>query len=73
MSCVRITPRVEISLKYMSVSVVIAIVAPVTWAATPHIWLGVGAAALVMAATRSALAAMFAGTALAAVARGFGL
>jgi uncharacterized membrane protein len=73
MSYVRITPRVEIFLKYMSVSVLIAIVAPVIWDATPHIWLGVGAAALVMAASRSALGAMFAGTALAAAARGFGL
>jgi hypothetical protein len=50
----------------MSVSVLIAIIAPTTWRAAPHIW-------LVMAATRSALAAMFAGTALAAAARGFGL
>jgi uncharacterized membrane protein len=73
MSHVRITPRVEIFLRYMSVSVLIAIVAPTTWAATPHIWLGVGVAGVVMAATRSALGAMFAGTALAAVARGFGL
>ena len=48
MSCVRITPRVETFLKYMSVSVLIAIVAPATWRAGPHIWLGVAAAALVM-------------------------
>jgi uncharacterized membrane protein len=73
MSYVRITPRVETFLKYMSVSVLIAIIAPTTWRAAPHIWLGVATAAVVMAATRSALAAMFAGTALAAAARGFGL
>jgi uncharacterized membrane protein len=73
MSYFRITPRVETFLKYMSVSVLTAIVAPATWRAGPHIWLGVATAALVMAATRSALGAMFAGTALAAVARGFGL
>jgi uncharacterized membrane protein len=73
MSYVRITPRVETFLKYMSVSVLIAIVAPAAWRAGPHLWLGVALAALVMAATRSALAAMFAGTALAAAARSLGL
>jgi uncharacterized membrane protein len=73
MSSIRITPRVEIFLKYMSVSVLISIVVPAVWRATPHIWLGVAGAALVMAATRSALSAMLAGTALAAVARSFGL
>jgi uncharacterized membrane protein len=73
MSRVRITPRIEIFLKYMSVSVLIAIVAPAAWRGGPHIWIGVGVAAAVMVATRSALAAMLAGTALAAVARGFGV
>jgi uncharacterized membrane protein len=73
MSWVRITPRIETFLKYMSVSVLISIVVPATWAAGPHIWFGVGTAALVMLATQSALSAMLAGTALAAVARGFGL
>jgi uncharacterized membrane protein len=73
MSYVRITPRIEAFLKYMSVSVLISIVAPATWFAGPHIWIGVAAAALVAVATRSALGAMFAGTALAALARGFGL
>jgi uncharacterized membrane protein len=73
MSYVRITPRIETFLKYMSVSVLISIVVPATWTAGPRIWLGVGTAALVMIGTRSALAAMLAGTALAAVARGFGL
>jgi uncharacterized membrane protein len=72
MSYIRITSRVETFLKYMSVSVLIAIVAPATWRAEPHIWLGVAAAALAMVATRSAVGAMLAGTALAAVARGFG-
>lgn len=73
MSHVRITPRTEIFLRYMSVSVLISIVAPATWFAGPHIWVGVGAAVLTMAATRSALGAMAAGTVLAALARGFGL
>jgi uncharacterized membrane protein len=73
MSYVRITPRVEIFLKYMSISVLIAIVAPATWRAGPHVWLAVGTAALVMIATRSAVGGMLAGTALAAVARGLGL
>jgi branched chain amino acid efflux pump len=73
MSHVRITPRIETFLKYMSVSVLIAIVAPATWRGGPHIWIGVAMAALVMVAIRSALAGMLAGTALAAFARGFGL
>jgi uncharacterized membrane protein len=73
MSQVRITPRIETFLKYMSVSVLISVVVPVAWVAGPHIWLAVSAAVLVMAATRSALAAMLAGAALAAFARGFGL
>jgi uncharacterized membrane protein len=72
MSHVKITPRIEILLKYMSVSVLIAIVAPATWHGEPHIWIGVTAAALVMIATRSAVVAMLAGTALAAAARGGG-
>jgi uncharacterized membrane protein len=73
MSHVRITPRVEIFLKYMSVSVLIAIVAPAAWRGGSHIWIGVAMAAAVMITTRSALAGMLAGTALAAFARGFGL
>ena len=77
MSIVAITPRVEAFLKYMSVSVLISIVAAGTWTSTwtagPRIWLAVGTAALVMVLTRSALTAMLAGTALAALARGFGL
>jgi uncharacterized membrane protein len=72
MSYVTITPRVEAFLKYMSVSVLISIVAATTWAAGPRIWLGVGTAALVMIASRSAVGAMLAGTALAALARNFG-
>ena len=72
MSYVAITPRIEAFLKYMSVSVLVSIVAASTWAATPRIWLAVGTAALVMIATRSAVGAMLAGTALAAFARGFG-
>jgi len=73
MSYVRVTPRAEIFLRYMSVSVLISIVAPATSFAGPHILIGVGAAALVMVATRSALGAMLAGTAVAALTRGFGL
>ena len=72
MSYVKITPRVEAFLKYMSVSVLISIVAATTWSAGPRIWLGVGTAALVMVATRSAVGAMLAATALAALARNFG-
>ena len=56
----------------MSVSVLIAIVVPTTIKADSRIWLAVGAAALVMIASRSALGAMLVGTALAALARNFG-
>jgi uncharacterized membrane protein len=73
MSYATITPRIEAFLKYMSVSVLISIVAATTWAAGPRIWLGVGTAAIVMVATRSAVGAMLAGTAFAALARSFGL
>lgn len=73
MSYVAITPRIEAFLKYMSLSVLISIVVATSWAAGPRIWLGVGTAALVMVATRSAVGAMLAGTALAAFARSFGL
>jgi len=72
MSYVAITPRIEAFLKYMSVSVLISIVAATSWAAGPRIWLAVGMAALAMAATRSAVGAMLAGTALAALGRSFG-
>jgi len=73
MAYVRITPRIEAFLKYMSVSVLISIVVTTTWAAGSRIWLAVVTAALVMLATRSAVGAMLAGTAIAALARGFGL
>jgi uncharacterized membrane protein len=73
MSYVTITPRIEAFLKYMSVSVLISIVAVTTWVAGPRVWLGVGAAALVMIASRSAVGAMLAGTACAALARNVGL
>src|SRR5262245_23335123 len=52
MSYATITPRIEAFLKYMSVSVLISIVAATTWAAGPRSWLGVGTAAIVMVATR---------------------
>src|SRR5262245_10618167 len=65
MSTVAITPRVEAFLKYMSVSVLISIVAASTWASTaaagPRIWIAVGTAALVMVTTRSTPIAMLAG------------
>jgi uncharacterized membrane protein len=73
MSTVPITPRIEAFLKYMSVSVLVSIVAAGTWTAGPRIWIAVGTAALVMAFTRSTLTAMLAGTAIAALTRGFGL
>jgi uncharacterized membrane protein len=72
MSYVTITPRIEAFLKYMSVSVLISIVAATSWAAGSRIWLGVGTAGLVMIASRSAVGAMLVGTALAALARNFG-
>jgi uncharacterized membrane protein len=73
MSYVRITPRIEAFLKYMSVSVLISIVVPAARAAGPHVWLAVAVAAFVMVATRNAVGAMLTGTALAAVAKSFGL
>jgi uncharacterized membrane protein len=73
MSYVRITPRIEAFLKYMSVSVLISIVVPAARAAGPHVCLAVVAAALVMVVTRNAVGAMLTGTALAAVAKSFGL
>lgn len=73
MAYVRITPRIEAFLKYMSVSVLISIVATTTWAAGSRIWLAVVTAAAVMLLTRSTVGAMLAGTAVAALARGLGL
>ena len=72
MSFVRITPRIEAFLKYMAAGVLIAIVVPNTLSASPRIWIAVVAAAAVMIATRSALAAMLIGTALAAAGRWVG-
>ena len=73
MSYIQITPRIEAFLKYMAVSVLISIVVPATLAATPRMWLAVGAAALVAIATRNALGAMVVGTVVAAFARSFAL
>ena len=73
MSYVEITPRIEAFLKYMATSVLISIIVPTTLAASPRIGIAVGAAAIAMIATGSALSAMLIGTALAAFARGFGL
>lgn len=73
MSYVEITPRIEAFLKYTAVSVLISIVVPATLAATPRMWLAVGAVALVTIATRSALSAMVVGTVVAAFARSFAL
>src|SRR5262245_19515606 len=72
MSYVAITPRIEAFLKYMLVSVLVAIVVTTTWSAGPRIWLAVGTAALAMATTRSTVGAMLAGTGLAALARNLG-
>ena len=49
--------------------VLISIVAATTWAAEPRIWLAVATAALAMIASRSAVGAMLAGTAVAALGR----
>jgi uncharacterized membrane protein len=73
MSYVEITPRIEAFLKYMAVSVLISIVVPTTLAAAPRIWIAVAAAAIVAAATRSALGAMLVGAALAAVGKNLGM
>lgn len=73
MSYVRITPRIEAFLQYMATSVLISIVAPAIANASPRMWLAVGAAAITMIATRSALGAMLAGTAVAALAKMFAL
>ena len=73
MSYVAITPRIEAFLRYMATSVLISIVVPATLAASPRIWIAVGAAAIATIGTGSALSAMLIGTALAAFARGFGL
>ena len=73
MSYVEITPRIESCLKYMAASVLISIVVPATLAATPRIWLAVGAAAIVMLATRSALGAMIIGAVVAGLAKSFAL
>ncbi|MBR1156699.1 AzlD family protein [Bradyrhizobium sp. JYMT SZCCT0428] len=73
MSYVKITPRIEAFLKYMAVSVLIAIVVPTTLAAAPRIWMAVAAAAVVAAVTRSALSAMLVGAAVAAVVKNLGM
>ena len=72
MSHFPITPRLEAFLRAMGTSVLIAILVPATAAGPPRQWLAVAAALLVMAATRSALAAMIVGTAAAGLARNFG-
>jgi len=73
MAYVAITPRIEAFLKYMATSVLISIVLPTALRASPRIWLAVGAAAITMAVTRSALGAMICGTLLAAAAWNFAL
>jgi branched chain amino acid efflux pump len=67
MSYVAISPRIEAFLKYMAASVLISIVVPATLAASPRMWFAVGAAALVMIATRNALGAMVTGAVVAAL------
>jgi uncharacterized membrane protein len=73
MSYVEITPRIESFLKYMTASVLISIVVPATLGATPRMWLAVGAAAIVMLATRSALGAMIIGAVVAGFAKSLAL
>jgi uncharacterized membrane protein len=73
MSYVEITPRIESFLKYMAASVLISIVVPATLAATPRIWLAVGAAAIAMLTTRSALGAMIIGAVVAGFAKSLAL
>ena len=73
MSYVEITARIEAFLKYMATSVFIAIVVPAAVNGAPRIGLAVGAAAIAMIASRSALAAMLIGAAVAAAAKSIGL
>jgi uncharacterized membrane protein len=73
MSYVTISPRIEAFLKYMAASVLISIVVPATLAAPSRIWLAVAASVATMLVTRSTLAAMLVGAALAAAARIAGL
>ena len=73
MSYVAITPRIEAFLQYMAVSVLISIVVPATLAAAPRMWLAVGAAVIVMIATRSTLGAMVTGMIVAAGAKAFAM
>ncbi len=73
MSFVTISPRIEAFLSAMATSVLVAIVVPATVAGTHRLWLAVAAAVLVTVATRSYLAGMIAGVALAAVAKLFGM
>lgn len=73
MSYVQITARIEAFLKHMATSVFIAIVVPAAVNGAPRIGLAVAAATVAMIASRSALAAMLVGTAVAAAAKSFGL
>jgi uncharacterized membrane protein len=73
MSYVEITARIQAFLKYMATSVFIAIVVPAAVNGAPRIGLAVGAAAVAMIASRSALAAMLIGAAVAAAAKSVGL
>jgi uncharacterized membrane protein len=73
MSFVALTPRIQAFLKCMATSVFIAIVVPAAANGSPRIGLAVGAAALAMVTTRSALGAMLIGAGVAAAAKSFGL
>ncbi len=69
MGLVPITPRVEAFLRHLSSSVLVALVAPAALRGEAAALVAVGAAALVMAATRHLIAAMSAGVAGAALLR----
>lgn len=72
-SFVAITPRVDAFLRYAGVSVLISIIVPALVSGAPRFWLAAIGAAILMLLTRSALAAMLFGTAIAAMARMGGL
>lgn len=67
MAYVPLTPRMEAFLKALAVSVLISIVVPATLKAGPRGIAAVAVAVAVMLATRSAIGAMLAGTATAAL------
>ncbi|MFO7308077.1 MAG: AzlD domain-containing protein [Pseudomonadota bacterium] len=69
MSFVPITPRIEAFLRHLAVSVIVALVVPAAVKGGPTAVLAVATAGLVMVLTRSAVGAMLAGVACAALLR----